>query len=189
LQEEYLMTWKGAECTGSSMHFHTEQAAEPKTTRAVHAHTHPSRFGAGSVFPSRISASPSGEEPGSGLRGLPPCDERRRHACDPPSLPPSSPPPTGILADLFVFDPSMLTWTELTGAVHGTPPSARVGHGFTSAGGRLYVHGGLAGNGECRMHHCKRPYPSGFDFRRSRSGPGFGVEAPPHWLMVSHCLP
>ena len=48
-------------------------------------------------------------------------------------------------ADLFVFDPSTLTWTELTGAVQGVSPSARHGHGFTSEGGRLYVHSGWTG--------------------------------------------
>jgi hypothetical protein len=50
---------------------------------------------------------------------------------------------TDLLADLFVFDPSNLTWTNLTGIVHGTPPSARGAPGFTSALGRLYVYGGM----------------------------------------------
>ena len=50
---------------------------------------------------------------------------------------------TVILADMYVFNPSTRMWTELTGAVHGNPPSARYLHGFTLLGGLLYVHGGL----------------------------------------------
>ena len=41
-----------------------------------------------------------------------------------------------------------MNWTDLSAAASGTPPSARYGHGFTSAGGKLYVHGGLSDNGE-----------------------------------------
>jgi hypothetical protein len=56
---------------------------------------------------------------------------------------------TDSLADLFVFDPTTLTWTELTGSIKGEPPSARMNHAFASAGGRLYIHGGYnIGNGE-----------------------------------------
>jgi hypothetical protein len=36
-----------------------------------------------------------------------------------------------------------MAWTDLFAAASGTPPSARYAHGFTSAGGKLYVHGGL----------------------------------------------
>ena len=42
-----------------------------------------------------------------------------------------------------------MTWTRLSAALDVPRPSARSGHGFTSAGGMLYVHGGLcimAGN-------------------------------------------
>ena len=35
-----------------------------------------------------------------------------------------------------------MTWFDLSCHALGTPPTARWGHGFTSAGGRLYVHGG-----------------------------------------------
>ena len=35
-----------------------------------------------------------------------------------------------------------MTWTNLSGVASGTPPAARRFHGFTSADGMLYVHGG-----------------------------------------------
>jgi hypothetical protein len=59
-----------------------------------------------------------------------------------------------LLADLFVVDPSILArrapWTELTGMVQsgGGAPSARHSHGFASAGGLVYLHGGLQADGE-----------------------------------------
>jgi N-acetylneuraminic acid mutarotase len=46
------------------------------------------------------------------------------------------------LNDLHSFDPVVLVWTDLFAAFRGTPPSARAVHGLTSAGGKLYVHGG-----------------------------------------------
>ncbi len=48
----------------------------------------------------------------------------------------------GILDDLHSFDPVTMTWTLLSAANDTRRPSARCDHGFTSAGGRLYVHGG-----------------------------------------------
>jgi hypothetical protein len=45
--------------------------------------------------------------------------------------------------DLHVYDPAAGAWTDLSAALSGTPPSPREGHGFTSAGGKLYVHGGF----------------------------------------------
>ncbi len=49
----------------------------------------------------------------------------------------------GYLADLRSFDPAAMVWTLLSpGAGSGSPPSARAQHGFASAGGKLYVHGG-----------------------------------------------
>ena len=50
----------------------------------------------------------------------------------------------GDLSDLHVFDPVAMAWTDLSDANPGTPPTARFGHGFTSAGGKLYVHGGCS---------------------------------------------
>jgi hypothetical protein len=57
------------------------------------------------------------------------------------------------LDDLHAFDPATMTWTLLSAANDAPRPSARHSHGFTSAGGRLYVHGGqdsLGGRGGWR---------------------------------------
>ncbi len=61
--------------------------------------------------------------------------------------------PAGRLDDLHAFDPATRTWTLLSAAGGDGRPSAREGHGFTLAGGLLYVHGGYGitnsgGNGE-----------------------------------------
>ncbi len=60
-----------------------------------------------------------------------------------------------------------MTWTLLSAADDARRPSARFWHGFTSAGGRLYVHGGYgyfsdyvhgdSGDdaSECRRAWCK----------------------------------
>ncbi len=47
------------------------------------------------------------------------------------------------LVDIHSFDPANMTWTRLSAADDASRPSARAGHGFTSAGGKLYVHGGV----------------------------------------------
>ncbi len=47
------------------------------------------------------------------------------------------------LDDLHSFDPATMTWTLLSAANDTRRPSARFDHGFTSAGGLLYVHGGI----------------------------------------------
>ncbi len=54
------------------------------------------------------------------------------------------------LNDLYAFDPDTMIWTLLSAADDASRPSARYGHGFTSAGGLLYVHGGydITGSGE-----------------------------------------
>lgn len=41
-----------------------------------------------------------------------------------------------------MFDPSSMAWTNLSTDVLGPQPSPRSGHGFASAAGKLYVHGG-----------------------------------------------
>jgi hypothetical protein len=51
-------------------------------------------------------------------------------------------PSAGYLDDLHSFDPATMTWTLLSAANDTHRPSARSDHGFTSAGGLLYVHGG-----------------------------------------------
>jgi hypothetical protein len=57
------------------------------------------------------------------------------------------PASAGRLDDLYSFDPATMTWTLLTPADGSDPPSARDGHGLTSAEGRLYVHGGVGNTG------------------------------------------
>ncbi len=48
----------------------------------------------------------------------------------------------GFYSDLHVYDSHSMTWFNLSGHIIGTPPTARWAHGFTSSGGKLYVHGG-----------------------------------------------
>ncbi len=50
--------------------------------------------------------------------------------------------------DFHAYNPATVTWFDLSGHALGTPPTARFGHGFTSAGGKLYVHGGSKDHGE-----------------------------------------
>ena len=44
--------------------------------------------------------------------------------------------------DLYSFDPAAMKWTRLSTNNDTQRPSGRYRHGFTGAGGRLYVHGG-----------------------------------------------
>lgn len=67
------------------------------------------------------------------------------HSSPPTALRP--PPSAGRLGDLHSFDPATMTWTPLSPADDPRRPSARSFHGFTSAGGLLYVHGGLSDAG------------------------------------------
>ena len=53
---------------------------------------------------------------------------------------------TGLLGDLYLFDPSKESWTNLSDAL-GSKPSPRHGHGFTPAYNKLYVHGGATESG------------------------------------------
>jgi hypothetical protein len=46
----------------------------------------------------------------------------------------------GPLNDLYSIDPATMAWTPIS--ILGTSPSARAGHGFASARGKLYLHGG-----------------------------------------------
>ena len=48
-----------------------------------------------------------------------------------------------------MYQPANITWTDLSVAVSGIPPSPRDGLGFTFAGGKIYVHGGFGSNGAC----------------------------------------
>ena len=51
-------------------------------------------------------------------------------------------------ADLFEFDPSTVTWTELTGAARGIAPYPRAEHGFLTSGDRIFLCGGWTLHGE-----------------------------------------
>jgi hypothetical protein len=56
---------------------------------------------------------------------------------------PPPPPPAGSLDDLHSFDLVTMTWTDISAAFGSVEaPSARQEHGFTSAEGKLFVHGG-----------------------------------------------
>ncbi len=56
----------------------------------------------------------------------------------------------GRLADLHSFDPAAqpVAWAPLSTATDQNRPAARISHGFATAGGRLYVHGGWLESGE-----------------------------------------
>jgi hypothetical protein len=69
----------------------------------------------------------------------------------PPLLSCRTPSSLAMLDDLHVFDPATMTWTSLSAADAARRPSARFIHGFTSAGGRLYVHGGISVKGGRRL--------------------------------------
>jgi hypothetical protein len=47
-----------------------------------------------------------------------------------------------FLGDLLALDPTTKTGFDPTAKVKGTSPQGRQRHGFTSAGGVLFVHGG-----------------------------------------------
>jgi hypothetical protein len=59
----------------------------------------------------------------------------------------------GYLNDLTIFDPKNLSTINVT-KISGAPPSARGGHGFTSIGDAIYLHGGL-GDGKCIFWDCE----------------------------------
>ena len=81
--------------------------------------------------------------------GLPRSRDAHHSSRDPVARPSSQCHRAGQpVQDLHVYDPAAMAWTDLSAASSGTPPSARYGHGFTSAGGKLYVHGGSDGSGE-----------------------------------------
>jgi hypothetical protein len=55
-----------------------------------------------------------------------------------------TPPRAGRTDDLHSFDKATMVWTLLS-ADDSARPAARAEHGFASAGGLLYVHGGNPG--------------------------------------------
>ena len=79
-------------------------------------------------------------------------------------------PNAGTLSDLHIFDLDTLTWTHPSVAASGLAPSARCFHGFTTAGGRLYVHAGLGEYGAKReeFHGNRLPGALGAKFATSK---------------------
>ena len=63
--------------------------------------------------------------------------------------------------DLHQFDLATSTWTDLSSPLHGSPPTARSGHGMLSLGRYIYVFGGEADQCEESKMFC--------DFRDLRS--------------------
>ncbi len=70
------------------------------------------------------------------------------------SLSPPTPPCSSLhslsadkLGDIWEFDPATMAWTLLSATANSVRPSARHYHGFTSAEGKLFVHGGSGSNG------------------------------------------
>ncbi len=57
---------------------------------------------------------------------------------------PASLSSAALCDDLHWFDPATKTWSRLTASNDDSRPSARFFHGFTSAGGKIYVHGGVS---------------------------------------------
>ncbi len=53
---------------------------------------------------------------------------------------------------LHAFDPATMRWTLLSAVLDAPRPSARYGHGFTSAGGKLFVHGGYGIGGTYNLN-------------------------------------
>ena len=52
-----------------------------------------------------------------------------------------------FMNDLHVYDPVSRAWTDLSSSVIGIPPTPRDRHGFASAIGNLFVHGGAIDSG------------------------------------------
>ncbi len=58
----------------------------------------------------------------------------------------------GYLGDLHMFHTVNMTWTLPSPLDSSFSPSPGEGHGFISAGGKLYVHGGVGPNGNAREY-------------------------------------
>ena len=68
------------------------------------------------------------------------------------------------LDDLHVYDPVSMSWTQL---YSNNAPSARYGHGFTFAVGKIWVQGGygfIAATDGYGLFSCPRALASRVDF-------------------------
>jgi hypothetical protein len=72
------------------------------------------------------------------------------------------PPPFAAFDDLYSFDPGNMAWTKLV--TSGQRPTPRSYFGFTSAGGALYLHGGLGVGLSYMRPKPHRPTVSSFYF-------------------------
>ena len=87
----------------------------------------------------------------------------------------------GDLQDLHVYDPTSMAWTDLSASASGTPPPARNIHGFTTAGGKLYEHGGRGESGEgCRAEGGKL-----HRYEETNPAPGYSYDAVAVVVMLS----
>ncbi len=68
----------------------------------------------------------------------------RTHVALPPTYYRYASSVAGFLNGLFSFDPTTMVWRLLSAAANSTHPSSRSSHGFMSASGKLYVHGGYS---------------------------------------------
>ncbi len=98
-------------------------------------------------------------------------------------------PSPANLDDLFMFDLANMTWTRLAAA---NAPSARYGHGFTSAGGKLYVHGGYGagGNALWRLYDLPGVGGTGLGTRKwlpTRAAAAISTYAPSAPAIGAHC--
>ncbi len=55
---------------------------------------------------------------------------------------------------MYKFDPIALQWSQVMPEdVHGVFPSPRIGFGFASANGDLYIFGGIGSTGNTKSVH------------------------------------
>ena len=54
---------------------------------------------------------------------------------------------TGVLNDVYMFDSSLVVWTELSDKAKGRLPVPRAGAGLVSNNKRLFLFGGWNGQG------------------------------------------
>lgn len=57
---------------------------------------------------------------------------------------PDTPPWPGCYNDLYMYEPDLARWTNLTDTVAGPAPVVRAYLGFAACGGKLYVFGGYS---------------------------------------------
>ena len=61
---------------------------------------------------------------------------------------------TAGLRDLFVLDPAVMIWKDLSSLTTGEIPSSRDSIGITSVGSKIYIFGGILRKGELNLINC-----------------------------------